>query len=329
MRAAARFISQLRYAPMPTATKPAIWDRRHLLGLHGMGSEDIISLIDAAEKFLPIVHGQTDPLNVLSRKLIAMLFFEDSTRTRTSFTIAAKHLGASSLDLSGPGSSLSKGETLADTARNLQAMGVHCIVVRSAVAGAAKMIADAVHVPVINAGDGRHEHPTQGLLDVMTMRQRLGELRGKTIAIVGDINGSRVARSNIHALASLGANVQLIGPPTLVPRTFEQIAEGPGRVFVSHNLDEVLPGADAIMMLRVQFERGTDITEDYREHFGLTSARAKQLKPGAIIMHPGPVNRGLEMDGVIADDPDRSVILQQVTNGVAVRMAVMTALMNT
>ena len=307
----------------------ASWTRRCLLGLADLSAGEIRLLLGTARQFAAVSSRSVKKAPALRGRVVANLFFEDSTRTRLSFTLAAQRLSADVIDLTSAGSSVSKGESTTDTALNVEAMGVDALVVRHRQAGAPGLVAGAVRCAVINAGDGRHEHPTQGLLDVMTMRQRLGELRGKTIAIVGDINGSRVARSNIHALAALGANVQLIGPPTLVPRTFEQIAEGPGRVFVSHNLDEVLPGADAIMMLRVQFERGTDITEDYREHFGLTSARAKQLKPGAIIMHPGPVNRGLEMDGTVADDPDRSVILQQVTNGVAVRMAVMTALMNT
>jgi aspartate carbamoyltransferase catalytic subunit len=317
---------------MPAARAAAVstrWDRRHLLSMEDLAAAEILELCDAAEHYLPQARGDLSipRLTTLVDRFVAMLFLEDSTRTRSSFTIAARRLGADSLNLSGEGSSLSKGETLADTALNIQAMGVHAIVVRSQAAGAAQLIARAVQCPVINAGDGRHEHPTQALLDVMTMRQRLGDLRGRVIAIVGDINGSRVARSNIHALVALGADVRLVGPPTLVPSTFLHIASGPGRISISHAFDEVLGQADAVMMLRVQFERGTDIAADYRQQFALTAARAQTMKPGAIVMHPGPMNRGLELDGDVADDSQRSVIMQQVTNGVAMRMAVLAALL--
>jgi len=296
-------------------------------GARGLSRRDITHLLDQAEDWLPVVRGEQAPSTLLAGRIIANLFLEDSTRTRGSFTVAARRLGAATLDLSGPGSSLSKGETITDTARNIDAMGVDAIVIRSSASGAAAMIAPVVRCPVINAGDGRHEHPTQGLLDLLTLRQRLGGLEGRTAAIVGDIGGSRVARSAVHGLSTMGAGVQLIGPPTLVPRTFESIASGPGKVAVSHDLDAALPRVDAVMMLRVQFERGSEIAGDYREHFGLTAARAGKLPPHAVILHPGPINRGLEMDGEAADDARRSVILDQVTNGVAVRMAVLAALL--
>jgi aspartate carbamoyltransferase catalytic subunit len=288
--------------------------------------------LDQAEGWLDVAVGNAPSLNLLAGKMIANLFFEDSTRTRCSFTLAARRLGAETLDLTSTGSSVAKGETIVDTALNIQAMGVHGFVVRVSASGGVQMIADAVNVPVINAGDGKHEHPTQGLLDLLTIRQRLKRIEGRTIAIVGDIANSRVARSNIHGLTTMGANVVLVGPPTLVPHTFEKITDpnSPGKVRVHHDLDDVLPEVDAIMMLRVQFERAGGgpplISGDYRQLYGLTAERAARLPDHAIVLHPGPMNRGLEIDSEVADDPERSVILQQVSNGVAVRMAVLAAL---
>jgi aspartate carbamoyltransferase catalytic subunit len=309
------------------------WDRRHLLGLEGLSADDILEVIKLAESYRDVAAGLAPRLTALHERTIANVFLEDSTRTRCSFTIAARRLGADTVDLTGAGSSVSKGETIIDTALNLQAMGVSAFVIRCAAAGGPHLVADAVRegIPIINAGDGKHEHPTQGLLDIMTMRQRLGELKAKTIAIVGDVVSSRVARSALHGLTTLGANVILIGPPTLVPKSFEKITTGPGSVHVLHALDEALPQLDAIMMLRVQFERQGEgppvISGDYRQLYGLNAARAARLPDHAIIMHPGPMNRGLEIDTDVADDPRRSVILQQVTNGVAIRMAVMKILM--
>lgn len=308
----------------------AAWDRRHLLGLEGLSAGDLTGLLDEAERFGASAAGRAPRSNHLVGRTIANLFFEDSTRTRLSFALAAKRLGADTLDLTNAGSSVSKGETIVDTALNIQAMGVDGFVVRSSASGGAVMIANAVNVPVINAGDGRHEHPTQGLLDLLTLRQRLGELRGKTVAIVGDVLNSRVARSAMHGLTTLGGHVVTIGPPVLVPSTFEKIVAGPGRVTISHDLDEVLPHCDAIIMLRVQFERiaggGPLIPGDYRQLYGLTAARAAMLPPHAPVLHPGPMNRGLEIDSEVADDLNRSAILQQVSNGVAVRMAVLARL---
>ncbi len=300
-------------------------DQLHLLGLEGLSRAEILEWLDFAEGFLDIARGSAPPQESLNGKIVANLFFEDSTRTRGSFTIAAKRLGADCIDLSGSGSSVSKGESIVDTALTFEAMGVDAIVLRAKPSGAPHLVARAVRIPVINAGDGRHEHPTQGLLDLLTMRRHLGELKGKTIAIVGDIANSRVARSNIHGLTTLGAQVHLIGPPSLAPASFEKIVAGPGRVIVSHDLDAVLDDVDAIMMLRVQFERQGvgGISDDYRRLYGLSAQRAARLRPEAIIMHPGPMNRGLEIDGEVADDPERSVIREQVTNGVAVRMAVL------
>lgn len=306
------------------------WDRRHLLQLEGLGRDDLLAIINRAEQLRECALGQAPRHDALAGRTIANLFFEDSTRTRSSFTLAARRLGADTLDLTNAGSSVSKGETIIDTALNLQAMGVSAFVIRCAASGGPHMVAKAVNVPVINAGDGKHEHPTQGLLDIMTLRQHLGaDLAGRTIGIVGDIINSRVARSALHGLATLGANVVLCGPPTLVPRSFESIATGPGSVTVQHDLDAMLPMLDAIMMLRVQFERANGpalIAGDYRELYGMNATRAATLPDHAVILHPGPVNRGLELDSETMDSPPpsgRSVILQQVGNGVAVRMAVM------
>ena len=213
-----------------------------------------------------------------------------------------------------------------DTALTIEAMGVDALVVRSRDAGAPALIADAVECSVINAGDGRHEHPTQGLIDLLTLRQRWADFSERRVAIVGDIAASRVARSNLHGLTTLGADVLLVGPPSLAPSSFEQIADGPGRVIVGHDLDAILHQVDAIMMLRVQFERHSlgAIADDYRAQYGLTQERFGRLRADAVVLHPGPMNRGLEIDAEVADDPLRSLILRQVANGVAVRMAVLT-----
>jgi aspartate carbamoyltransferase catalytic subunit len=303
------------------------WDRHDLLGLYGLSAPDLLSLLDQADEFRHGLDSKGNGEHPLSGCIVANLFFEDSTRTRMSFTVAARRLGADVIDLAGAGSSVSKGESLIDTALTIEAMGVDVLVVRSSAAGAADLIAGVVSCSVINAGDGRHEHPTQGLLDALTVRQRLKSLEGRQLAIVGDIAGSRVARSATHAFTTLGADVHLIGPPTLVPTSFTQIAAGPGRVFVGHDLDQALGDLDGIMMLRVQFERGTKIAPDYRQHYALTSERAACLPEGAIVIHPGPMNRGVELDSEVADG-SRSVIRDQVTNGVAVRMAVLSTLLN-
>ena len=304
---------------------PVATEQRSLLGLDGVPAEVLNSLLDSAESFLAAVRGETPPSTELAGRIVANLFFEDSTRTRVSFTVAAQRLGARSLDLTGAGSSLSKGETLIDTALNVEAMGVDVLVIRSRASGSPAMVSRAVRCPVVNAGDGRHEHPTQALLDMLTLRRRWGDIEGKTVAIVGDIANSRVARSNVFGLTTLGANVLLVGPPALVPPNFAHIASGPGRVSVSHDLDAVLGQVDAVMLLRIQRERqdGGEIPDDHRSRYGLTVQRAQQLAPGVPVMHPGPMNRGVEIDSQVADDPNHSVIFQQVSNGVAVRMAVL------
>ena len=295
------------------------------LTIAGMPRQELLRLIAATQKNVPIAEGRSPNRTSLSGRVIANLFFEDSTRTRCSFETAVHRLGGQVFNLTPSGSSISKGESLVDTARNIECMGVAAIVVRCAVSGGAKMVADGVKCPVINAGDGRHEHPTQAILDVSTLIEEFGSVEGRIVAIVGDITNSRVARSVTHALSTLGAHVRLVGPPTLVSKSFERITQGPGIVSTINNLDSALDGVDAVMMLRVQFERaaGGAVSSDYRQMFGLTPQRIAKLAPHVIILHPGPMNRGIEIDDRVADDPQRSRILRQVTHGVAARMAVL------
>ena len=314
---------------MTTAT----WTSQgHLLGLETLSGDQLRSIVDDAEAFLPIVQGTMPDASLLEGRVVANLFLENSTRTRVSFSVAAHRLGAEVVDLLGSSASTSKGESLVDTASNIAAMGVDGIVIRCAASGGAELLAQHVNVPVINAGDGRHEHPTQGLLDLMTLLQHFGgELAGRSIAIVGDIASSRVARSNLWSLTALGADVVLVGPPTLVPAEFASVVPeeaGRGVVSISHDLDAVLESVDAVMMLRIQFERhdGDGIPDDYRERFGLDVDRAGRMADGVPVLHPGPINRGLELAPEVADGP-RSLILRQVTNGVAVRMAVLAGLL--
>jgi len=313
--------------PWPPAVAPytACPMARHLLQLEGLDAAALTALLDRAEAFLPIAQRTAPPSDALAGRLVANLFYEDSTRTRLSFETAAARLGARSLALQGAGSSSSKGESFLDTALNVEALGVDAIVVRSAIAGGAHLLARHVRCSVINAGDGRHEHPTQGLLDCLTVRRALGSIEGRTVAIVGDIANSRVARSAMHALTMLGATVRLVGPPTLLPRSLGSIVQHPERLSISHDLDAILGDLDVMMMLRVQLERaaGGGIGSDYRIQYGLTRDRANRLPPHCIVMHPGPVNRGVEVDDDVADDARRSQILGQVSNGVAIRMAVL------
>ncbi len=291
----------------------ARWTRKDLLGIRELSAEEITFLLDAADA-LP-----ND--NALRGRTVANLFIEPSTRTRTSFELAAKRLGADVVNISASTSSLTKGETLKDTAKVLEANRADIIVIRHSSAGAAQFLAERVRASVINAGDGAHEHPTQALLDVYTIRQKRGTIAGLHVVIVGDILFSRVARSDILALLKLGAHVTLVGPSTLVPREFEKLG-----VAVSHKIDEVLPTADVVNLLRIQHERQRKDyfpgTGEYIRFFGLTKARAAMLKRDCLIMHPGPINRGVEIDSEVADGP-QSVILDQVTNGLAVRMAVL------
>jgi aspartate carbamoyltransferase catalytic subunit len=280
------------------------------------------AVFSLGDEYLPMVRtpGEKDP--VLNGRCIANIFFEDSTRTRNSFTRAGQLLSADFLQVSGEGSSTSKGETEIDTAKTIEAMGVDTIVVRHASAGVPRYIADNVQCCVINAGDGRHEHPTQGPLDIFTLRREFGaDLSGMRIAIVGDIVNSRVVRSNIFGLRTLGVKVIVVGPPMLAPDSFGALG-----VEVAHDLDAVLPEVDVVMMLRVQFERfegqAMSSVHEYREGYGLTAHRCALMPKRAVVMHPGPMNRGLEIDSDIADGP-RSIIFRQVTHGVAIRMAVL------
>jgi aspartate carbamoyltransferase catalytic subunit len=297
------------------------WTRKDLLALGDLSPEEIVFILDTTAEFKGVGRRRLKKVPSLRGKTLVNLFVEASTRTRTSFELAAVRLSADVVNITAATSSLSKGESLMDTARNLEALAVDLIVLRHAAAGAPRFLADRLRAGVINAGDGSHEHPTQGLLDVFTIRERLGRLEGVKVGIVGDIRFSRVARSNVQALTKLGAEVTLVGPPTLVPREFERVG-----VRISHSLDEVLGELDVVNLLRIQHERQQagyfPGTGEYASLFGLNAARAARLKPEALVMHPGPIHRGVELDGAVADGP-QSVILDQVTNGLAVRMAVL------
>ncbi|MBJ7325961.1 MAG: aspartate carbamoyltransferase catalytic subunit [Chthoniobacterales bacterium] len=297
------------------------WTRKDLLTLSELSAEEIGFILDTAAEFKGVGKRRLKKVPSLRGKTLVNLFVEASTRTRTSFELAAVRLSADVVNITANTSSLAKGESLKDTAKNLEALAADLIVLRHSAAGAPQFLAERLHAGVINAGDGSHEHPTQGLLDVFTMREHLGSIAGLKVGIVGDIRFSRVARSNIWALQKLGAEVVLIGPPTLVPREFERVGAR-----ISHDLDEVLGELDVVNLLRIQHERQKagyfPGTGEYAALFGLSAARAEKLKPGALVMHPGPIHRGVELDGSVADGP-HSVILDQVTNGLAVRMAVL------
>ncbi len=297
------------------------WTRRHLLTIEELSLREIEQIHTTAAAFKKVLGRNVKKVPALRGKTIVNLFLEPSTRTRMAFDMAAKRLSADVISFDGSSSSTSKGETLRDTARNIQALQADMIVIRHAAAGSPLYLSRILDIPVINAGDGAHEHPTQGLLDTFTMKEHLGSLRGKKVVILGDILFSRVARSNIHALTKLGANVTLVGPSTLVPHWLTDLG-----AFVSHDLRSALCDADVVMLLRIQHERQTSThfpsLGEYTSLFGLNKTRAGWLNPKAIIMHPGPINRGVEIDSDLADGP-RSVILEQVTNGIAVRMAVL------
>lgn len=339
--------------------RPGGWTRTSLLGLEGLSAEELRVLLHRARAYTGGPDSVLEPeaSAPLRGRFVATLFFEDSTRTRLSFAVAAQRLGAQVIDLAVASSSVNKGETITDTATNVNAMGVDAMVVRHRASGAAVIVDRAVGAladparrrgpacTVVNAGDGRHEHPTQGLLDAYTIaeaHQRLEtfDLSGLRVAIVGDVISSRVARSDIAALTALGAEVVCVGPPALVPPAIASLG-----CAVAHDLDAVLPGVDAVQVLRIQFERHDDgearrpeggggaggtgearrtaaSAREFRECFGLSEARAARMRPGAIVMHPGPINRGLEMDAAVADGP-RSAVLRQVGHGVAIRMAVL------
>lgn len=295
---------------------------RHLLGIEPLSREQITFLLDQAKPFQEIQQHPLKKLATLRGKTIALSFFENSTRTRISFATAASRLGADTMNLQAESSSVKKGESLIDTVRTLEAMKPDAIIIRHSSSGAAEFISRRVGVPVINAGDGTHEHPTQGLLDALTIRDRRGELDGCRITIIGDILHSRVARSNIHLLAKFGAHITLCGPAMWLPHELECLAPNIIRVPV---LEEALGGADVVMALRIQQERLHEPSlpaEEYILRYQLTPARLRLARPDAIVLHPGPMIRGLEIDPAVADSA-QSCILEQVTNGVAVRMAIL------
>jgi aspartate carbamoyltransferase catalytic subunit len=299
----------------------SIWTRKDLTGLDDLTAAEITFLLDTARAFKGVGNRNLKKVPALRGKTLVNFFVEPSTRTRTSFEVAAMRLSADVVNISATASSLQKGETLKDTALNLQALQADIIVLRHSSPGSSQFLAERLDSSIINAGDGAHEHPTQGLLDIFTIREKFGRIEGLHIAIVGDILFSRVARSNIFGLLKLGANVTLVGPSTLVPKSFEKLG-----VRVSHRLDDILAEVDVVNLLRIQHERQRKEyfpgLGEYVSLFGLTKARAAKLKPSCLIMHPGPINRGVEIDSDIADG-HQSVILEQVTNGIAVRMAVL------
>jgi aspartate carbamoyltransferase catalytic subunit len=302
-------------------SKQIKWHRKNLLGLRELSVEEITYLLDTAEGFEQISTRSVKKAPPLRGKVVVNLFFEDSTRTRNSFTLAANRLSADIIEFTKKTSSVTKGESLLDTARNLEALGIDIVVIRHNAGGAPKFLSRNINACVVNAGDGFCEHPTQGLLDVYTIRKVKKSLKGLKIAIVGDVAHSRVARSDMWAMTKLGAEVIFVGPPTLMPAQVNQLP-----VKVSYSLDEVIEKVDVINMLRIQFERlgGNPFPSirEYSHYFGLTVERMKKAKSDILVMHPGPINRGLEMESEVADGRN-SVILEQVTNGVAVRMAVL------
>lgn len=297
------------------------YERKDLLGIEELSAEEINFILDTAVSFREILERPIKKVPTLRGKTIVNLFFEPSTRTRMSFELAAKRLNADVLNFSTSSSSILKGETLLDTAKNILAMKVDCFVIRHSAPGTPHIIAKNLSIPVINAGDGAHEHPTQALLDLYTIRERKGRIKGLKIAIVGDISRSRVARSNIWGLSKLQAEVRLCAPPTLIPPRIEETGT---QVFFS--LEKAIKNVDIIMMLRIQKERDkgslVPSNAEYREFFSLTEEKIKVAKDDVLIMHPGPVNRGIELPTVLADGR-RSIILDQVTNGVAIRMAIL------
>jgi aspartate carbamoyltransferase catalytic subunit len=297
------------------------WNRKHLLGLEDLSRDEIMAILDTAESFAEISTRSRKKVPTLQGRIVFNLFFENSTRTRTSFSLAAKRLSADTQDFAASVSSLSKGETFIDTARNIEAMGADVMVVRHPTPGAPHLLAQHVRASVINAGDGAHEHPTQGLLDVMTIRRAKGRVEGLTVGLVGDIAHSRVARSNIWALTKLGAKVILCGPPTLVPRSMERLG-----CEVAYHLDDIMPQCDVVNVLRIQSERQQrglfPSVSEYSQLYGMTQERVRKAKDDLLVLAPGPINRGVELTPEVADGP-HSAILDQVTNGLAVRMAVL------
>jgi aspartate carbamoyltransferase catalytic subunit len=295
--------------------------RKDMLGLRGVSREEIVEILDTASRFRSVSRRRVKKVPTLRGRTVVMAFFESSTRTKTSFDLAAKRLSADTISFSSSTSATSKGETLMDTARNLDAMYPDAIVIRHPATGAAHLLAQRFPWVVINAGDGINEHPTQALLDLLTMRDHLGDLEGKRVAIVGDVYHSRVARSNIFGLKTMGAEVVVAGPGTMCPDTMASLG-----VEVRHRIDDVVEDSDVVMMLRVQRERlGRAMmpsVREYARYYGLDLARLSRARPEVVVMHPGPINRGVEMTPEVADGK-QSVIMEQVTNGVAIRMALM------
>ena len=294
---------------------------RHLLGLDGMSKQDIEKILDAAVSFKEILGRPIKKVPTLQGKTIVNLFFENSTRTRISFELAERRLSADVVNFSASGSSVSKGETLKDTARNIEAMKIDMVVIRHAAAGTPQFLTRVVQAAILNAGDGCHEHPTQALLDMYTLKEKFGSLEGLRVCIVGDITHSRVARSNIYGLRTMGASISVCGPATLIPKEIERLG-----VKVYHRIDDVLPNVDALNVLRIQMERQSGglfpSLREYHRFFGVTKERLDRVDHPITIMHPGPINRDVELSADVADGP-HSVILDQVLNGVAVRMSVL------
>ena len=298
------------------------FDKKDILGMKDLSVEEINLILETAESFLEISTREIKKVPTLRGKTVINLFYEASTRTRTSFEIAGKRLSADTINISASTSSVVKGETLIDTARNLEAMNPDIIVIRHSAAGAPHLLASLIKQSIINAGDGAHEHPTQALLDMMTIKEKKGRLKGLKIAIVGDIAHSRVARSNIYGLSKMGADVFVAGPATMLPREIDQMG-----VKVFNRIEEAIADADVIMMLRIQLERQNQnifpSLREYAQRYCLSRNNIIWAKKDVIVMHPGPINRGVEISPDIADDPSYSVILDQVNNGVAVRMALL------
>lgn len=294
---------------------------KHLLGLDGITKEEIYTILDTARHFRELFDRPVKRVPTLQGKTVVNLFYEPSTRTRISFELAEKRLSADIVNFTSSASSVKKGETLIDTMRNIEAMKIDMVVVRHLSPGAPHLLSKVVNANFINAGDGGHEHPTQGLLDMMTIREKLGKLEGITVALVGDISHSRVSMSNIYGLKALGARVIACGPATLIPREIERLG-----VEVYHNVDDIIPQVDVMNILRIQLERQESglfpSLREYHNYFGITRDRLEKAEKPILIMHPGPMNRGIEISSDVADS-EHSVILEQVTNGVAVRMAVL------
>jgi aspartate carbamoyltransferase catalytic subunit len=298
------------------------FEKKDILGIKDLSVDEINLILETAESFLEISTRKIKKVPTLRGKTIINLFYEASTRTRTSFEIAGKRLSADTINISASTSSVVKGETLIDTARNLEAMNPDVIVLRHSAAGAPHLLASLVKQSIINAGDGAHEHPSQALLDMMTIKEHKGKISGLKVAIIGDIEHSRVARSNIYGLSKMGAHVVLAGPATMLPRDIEQMG-----VKVFSRIEDAIAGADVVMMLRIQLERQKQSIfpslREYSQHYCLNRQNIKLAKKDVIVMHPGPINRGVEISPDIADDPSYSVILDQVNKGVAVRMALL------